>query len=217
MPSFEPMSTTRSSLPSPSSFEDFGVELGEIVAQQLGHAAGVGIFRREDDDRIDRKAELHQLAVRGNRAASVGNQGCCRGTSPTGPSGSPAACSRATAWSRAARARRPGSTRPERWRRCRRRGRLWWVTRASSSRWAGASDAMDQALGASAVDCAQYQSTVGGRPCASGTCGRIAELARACAMSGQRRSVPPAGAGPRHELDLAAGMGRDPPRQRRRW
>ena len=30
------------------------LQIGEIVAQQFGGAAGVGIFRREDDDRIDR-------------------------------------------------------------------------------------------------------------------------------------------------------------------
>src|SRR5215470_12814399 len=36
------------------------IELGKIIAQQLGGAAGVGIFGREDDDGIDRQAELHQ-------------------------------------------------------------------------------------------------------------------------------------------------------------
>jgi hypothetical protein len=41
----------------------FRVELGEIVAQQLGGAAGVGIFGREDDDGIDCQAELHQVAL----------------------------------------------------------------------------------------------------------------------------------------------------------
>ena len=41
----------------------FAVQVGEIVAQQLGGAAGVGIFRREDDHRIDGKAELHQVAL----------------------------------------------------------------------------------------------------------------------------------------------------------
>jgi len=41
----------------------FGIELGEIIPQQLGGAAGVGIFRRKDDDRIDREAELHQIAL----------------------------------------------------------------------------------------------------------------------------------------------------------
>ena len=41
----------------------FAVQVGEIVAQQFGGAAGVGIFRREDDDRIDREPELHQVAV----------------------------------------------------------------------------------------------------------------------------------------------------------
>ena len=40
-----------------------GVKLGEIVAQDPRHAAGVGIFRREDDHRIDGEAELHQFAV----------------------------------------------------------------------------------------------------------------------------------------------------------
>ena len=41
----------------------FAGEIGEIVAQQLRGAAGVGIVRRKDDDGIDREAELHQLAV----------------------------------------------------------------------------------------------------------------------------------------------------------
>src|ERR1019366_88787 len=41
----------------------FAVQVGEIVAQQFGGAAGVGIFRREDDDRIDRQAQLHQVAI----------------------------------------------------------------------------------------------------------------------------------------------------------
>ena len=63
VPSFEPMSTQRSSLRQAEHLRRLGVELGEVVAQQLGHAAGVGIFRREDDHRIDREAELHQLAV----------------------------------------------------------------------------------------------------------------------------------------------------------
>ena len=49
--------------PAPASPTDSRAELGEIVAQQLGGAAGVGIFRRKDDDGIDREAELHQLAV----------------------------------------------------------------------------------------------------------------------------------------------------------
>ena len=40
-----------------------GIELSKVVAQQLGHAAGVGIFRWKDDDRVDREAELHELAV----------------------------------------------------------------------------------------------------------------------------------------------------------
>ena len=42
----------------------FGIEIRKVLAQDPGHAAGVGILRREDDDRIDRDAELHQLAVR---------------------------------------------------------------------------------------------------------------------------------------------------------
>ena len=63
VPSLEPISTTRSSLPRPSMAADLALQVGEIVAQQLGGAAGVGIFRREDDDRIDREAELHQVAV----------------------------------------------------------------------------------------------------------------------------------------------------------
>ena len=63
VPSLEPISTTRSSAPRPSMRGGFALQVGEIVAQQLGGAAGVGIFRREDDDRIDREAELHQLAV----------------------------------------------------------------------------------------------------------------------------------------------------------
>ena len=40
------------------------LQLGEIVAQQLGGAAGVGIFGREDDHRVDGEAELHQVAAR---------------------------------------------------------------------------------------------------------------------------------------------------------
>ena len=63
VPSLEPMSTTRSSAPKPSMAADFALQVGEIVAQQFGGAAGVGIFRREDDDRIDRQAELHQVAL----------------------------------------------------------------------------------------------------------------------------------------------------------
>ena len=75
-------------------------------------------------------------------------------------------------------------------------------------------DATNQAFGASR-SCAQYQSTVGGRPCASGTAAR-SRASRACAMSGQRRSVPPAGAGRVRQLDLAAGMGGDRAARRRR-
>ena len=63
VPSLEPISTTRSSVPRPSRAADFALQVGEIVAQQFGGAAGVGIFRREDDDRVDRQAELHQVAV----------------------------------------------------------------------------------------------------------------------------------------------------------
>ena len=40
-----------------------GIKVGEIVPQQLGGAAGVGVLGREDDDGIDGKAELHQLAL----------------------------------------------------------------------------------------------------------------------------------------------------------
>ena len=39
------------------------IEIGEIVAQELRGAAGVGIFRRKDDDGIDRQAELGQVAI----------------------------------------------------------------------------------------------------------------------------------------------------------
>ena len=39
------------------------LQVGKIVAQQFGGAAGVGIFRREDDRRVDGEAELHQLAI----------------------------------------------------------------------------------------------------------------------------------------------------------
>ena len=41
----------------------FGIKLGKIIAQQFGGTAGVGILGREDDDGIDRQAELHQLAL----------------------------------------------------------------------------------------------------------------------------------------------------------
>ena len=34
----------------------------KLSRRMLGHAAGVGIFRREEDGRIDHQAELHQLA-----------------------------------------------------------------------------------------------------------------------------------------------------------
>ena len=39
------------------------IELSEIVAQQLGHSAGVGISRRKDDGWIDHKAQLDQFAL----------------------------------------------------------------------------------------------------------------------------------------------------------
>ena len=42
----------------------FGIELREVVAQYPCHAAGIRIFRREDDDRIDREAQLNQFAIR---------------------------------------------------------------------------------------------------------------------------------------------------------
>ena len=61
-----------------------GVKLGEIVAQHLGHATGVGIFRREDDDRIDRKPELHQLAVADNRAGWSETTATGAAAAPTG-------------------------------------------------------------------------------------------------------------------------------------
>ena len=93
---------------------DLAVQIGEIVAQQIGGAAGVGIFRREDDDRIDREAELHQVAVRGNAAGWSETTAAGAGPGRSAPSGSPAACNRATAHRRAARGRRPGSIRPER-------------------------------------------------------------------------------------------------------
>ncbi len=57
---------------------------------------------------------------------------------------------------------------------------------------------------------AQYQSTVGGRPCASVTCGRIAQFGELADVG----AAPLGAAGGRRaadELDLAAGMGRDPP------
>ena len=45
------------------------LQIGEIVAQQFGGAAGVGIFRRENNRRIDGEAELHQIAVRAMQQA----------------------------------------------------------------------------------------------------------------------------------------------------
>ena len=39
------------------------LQVGEIVAQKFRGAAGVGIFRREDDDRIDGETQLHQIAI----------------------------------------------------------------------------------------------------------------------------------------------------------
>ena len=173
--------------PRPSIFGDFGVELGEIVAQQLGHAAGVGIFRREDDHRIDRKAELHQLAIAA--IAAAWSETTAAGAAPgrPAPSGSPAACSRATARSRAAHGRRPGSLRPERWRRCRRHGRLLLGPIAMIS----LKPVMQRSGFRRKLSLAQYQSSVGGRPFAQRHLRLIAEPGQ-LRMSGQRRSVPPA-------------------------
>ena len=66
------------------------------------------------------------------------------------------------------------------------------------------------------ANCEKYQSTVGGRPWASGTRGAIAELGQfrdvgAAALRAAGRG----GAG--DQLDLAAGMGRDALRELRRW
>ena len=169
VPSLEPISTTRSSLPSPSIFEELGIELGEIVAQELGHAAGVGIFRREDDDRIDREAELHQLAVAAIQQRRRKPGQLARHLADRRPSGSPAACSRATARSRACRARTPGRLRPERCPRCRRRGRLLLGTRECLLEPTG--DAMDQALRRKAVRWPSTSPRSAAGPCASGTCG----------------------------------------------
>ncbi len=41
----------------------FGIKLGEVVAQELGGAAGVGIFGGKDDDGVYRKPELDKLAA----------------------------------------------------------------------------------------------------------------------------------------------------------
>ena len=62
VPSFEPMSIDEIVLAEPQHLGGLGIEIGEIVAQHLGHAAGVGIFGRENDDGIDGEAKLHQFA-----------------------------------------------------------------------------------------------------------------------------------------------------------
>ena len=41
----------------------FGIKLGEVVAQELGGAAGVGIFGGKDDDGVYCKPELDKLAA----------------------------------------------------------------------------------------------------------------------------------------------------------
>ncbi len=40
----------------PKHFGGFGIQLRKVVAKDTCHAAGVGIFRRKDDDRIDSEA-----------------------------------------------------------------------------------------------------------------------------------------------------------------
>ena len=73
-------------------------------------SARVRIFRREDDDGIDRKAKLHQLAggaeeQRGRKPGLLPRYLAEANHRLTG------ACSRARAWSRAEHGRTPGSTR----------------------------------------------------------------------------------------------------------
>ncbi len=63
VPSLEPISTTRSSCAEAQHAGRLALQVGEIVAQQFGGAAGIGIFGREDNGGIDRQAELHQLAI----------------------------------------------------------------------------------------------------------------------------------------------------------
>ena len=155
VPSFEPMSMTRSSVAEPEHLRGFGIELGEIVAQQLGRAAGVGIFGREDDDGIDREAELHQLAFR-----AVQQIGRKPGLLPRHLADRHHLIHRRHVAERqhgrrAAHGRRPGSIRPGRLRRCRRRARLFSGTRLDLL--GSYRDVTDRTFGAR-PSCAQYQS-----------------------------------------------------------
>ena len=51
-------------LPEREQLHHLAIQLGEVLAQDPGRAAGVGVVRREEDGRIDDQAELHQLALR---------------------------------------------------------------------------------------------------------------------------------------------------------
>ena len=105
------------------------MQVGEIVAQQFGGAAGVGIFRREDDHRIDRQAELHQVAVAAMQEVGRKPRLLARHLADRHHLVDRRHVAERQHVIERLRGRRPDSFRPERWRRCRRRARLWWDAR----------------------------------------------------------------------------------------
>ncbi len=169
----------------------FHVQLGEVVPQELGHATGVWVLRRKDDDRIDRKAELNQLTFpavkqRGRKPRQLSRNIADRGHLVHGRH-VPEREHSLEPFVAANLAACDGNARPT----PRRARYCCWKHSNSptgprsrkatgfSEHITACNDHLEQARAANstgqAVDArlsfAQYQSMVGGRPCAKATCG----------------------------------------------
>ncbi len=192
VPSLEPISIDQIVLGQAEHLRRLGVEARRNCRAGAGHAAGVGIFRREDDDRIDGEAELHQFAIRAVQQVGRKPRSVASAPRRSPPSGSPAACSRARARSPAAHGRRSGSIRPERFRRCRRHAQFLLGTQQFLLRVERLIRSIR--LLAQAFRWPNTSRRSAARPCASGTLRLVARAFRASRCPGSaarcRRPAP---------------------------
>ena len=155
VPSFEPMSTTRSSRPGQAWRRSRGAGRRNCRAES-GRSAGVGYSGGKIIAGSTTRPSCTSWQLRQCRSL-VGNHGCWRGPCRSAASGSPAACSRATARHRAAHGRRPDS-----------------IDRDAGAGAGGARNfgrSIIYFLLRRQVRVRQYQSSVGLRPSVSGTRG----------------------------------------------
>ena len=144
-------------------FRRFRIQLREILAQDAGHPAGVGIFGRKDNDGIDGEPELDQFAFMAVQQAGRKPRLLAFDCPDRNHLVDRRHVTQQGHRLPAGRATRPGRPRPARFPPFLWRGQPSLETSQSPKN-------PDHARGPS-LSCAQYQSTVEGRPISSGTCG----------------------------------------------